>query len=344
MRLALIARADHRGLGNLTAEVYRHLQPHKTLVVLMKPNDFTPYEEHPDRYPDARTAVYDNGLPDEALDWILADVDVLYTAETPYDHRLFEMARERGVRTVLNGMFEFLRWRVEPDLPRPDLFLAPSTWHYDLWPEPKAYLPFPVARDRFAPIARTSAKTFVHVAGHRAMADRNGTRALLAALPFVREPDVKVILRTQSPLDWNNRGRSAQRLVVEQGDVDDEVDLYAGADALIAPRRYGGLSLPMQEAASLAMPVISTAMQPQVDWLPRGGLVSISRYQQVRMPAAMVQRAEVDPRRLAAKIDQVAGDDTLASRLSAESDAAAEARSWERMLPQYRAVLESLCS
>ncbi len=344
MKIGLIARADHRGLGNLTHDFYRHLHPAKTLCVLMKPNDFTPYDEHPQWYPDARQAVYDDGLPTAALEWLLDGIDVLYTAETPYDHRLFEMARERGVRTALHGMFEFLRWKSEPDLPRPDLFIAPSTWHLAEWPEPTVLLPVPVDRETFAPVARTQARTFVHVAGHPASGDRNGTRALIAAVPFIRTPEVRIAVRTQGRLGWVPRGRSGARVEVIESDAAEAADLYAGADVLVAPRRYGGLSLPMQEAASLAMPVIATMMKPQVEWLPRGGLVRVGRYQQMRLPAATVQRAHVDPRRLAAKIDQLAGDDELAARLSAESSAAAEERSWERLLPEYQAMFERLCS
>jgi hypothetical protein len=344
VRVGLIARADNRGLGNLTRDFYSHVQPAKVLVVLMKPNDFTPYDEHAEWYPGARTAVYDNGLPTEALEWLLEGISVLYTAETPYDHRLFEMARQRGVRTALHGMHEFMRWRTEKDLPRPDLFLAPSTWHYDEWPEPKALLRVPVARDVFSPTARTSARSFVHVAGHHASGDRNGTRAVIAAVPFVRHPDVTMIIRTQGRLGWVPRGRSGARVEVVEGDVGSSADLYADADALLAPRRYGGLSLPMQEAASLRMPVVATMMKPQVEWLPRRGLVRVARYQQMRLPAATVARAHIDPRRLAAKIDQLANDDELVASLSAESDAAAEEISWGRMLPRYLEVLERLCT
>jgi glycosyltransferase involved in cell wall biosynthesis len=78
-RLGLIVRMDNRGLGVQSWELYRHLRPDKTLAIEM--GMWSPYvRNHPERFPDARIAPYDGHggrLPDEAIDWLLTDVDVL---------------------------------------------------------------------------------------------------------------------------------------------------------------------------------------------------------------------------------------------------------------------------
>lgn len=335
MRLGMLVRADDRGLGNMTWEAWRHLQPERTLVVRV--GALTPYEERLDRYPDARVADWDGvSLAEDDMDWLLEGSDVIYTAETPYDYRLLELARLRGVATVVHGMWEFLRWAVDDSLPRPDLFLAPSTWCYEAWPEPKALLPVPVALDRFAGRQRTQVDQFLHVGGHRAHADRNGTNAVLAALRHVRRP-APLLIRSQSRVSVPTRVRGVQ-VTAAIRDVEDYWRLYDQGDVLLAPRRYGGLSLPMNEAMAAGMAVIASDIEPQNEFLPGTALVGGPRRQQ-RAAAQIVPAIDVDPRGLAAKMDELVKEPELVAELSAASLAYAESISWERLLPSYRALL-----
>ena len=97
MRLGLIARADNTGLGHQTWELYRHLNPHKTLVVdisHLKGNQL-----FPERYPDAKVV---KGFPtvDDFAEF-LDDLDVVFTCEIPYGYVLFELAEDMGVKTNL---------------------------------------------------------------------------------------------------------------------------------------------------------------------------------------------------------------------------------------------------
>lgn len=331
----MIVRADNRGLGNLTWEAYRHLRPERTLVIAA--GQLTPYDERFDRYPDGRVAQWDGTtLAPEDIDWLLEGSDVVYTAETPYDYSLVATARRRGVATVVHGMWEFLRWSVDDSLPKPDLFLAPSTWYFEDWPTPRLHLPVPVATERFEGRQRTEVGTFLHVAGHKAHADRNGTSALLSALRYVRRP-APLILRSQTRLTVPTRIRGV-KVQLAQGDATDYWSMYRQGDVLVAPRRYGGLSLPMNEAMAAGMPVVSTNIGPQNELLHPAGLVDGPRRRQ-RAAAQMVEAIDADPRKLAAKLDELVANPDLVAEMSRASLAYAASISWERMLPDYRAVL-----
>lgn len=340
MRLHAIARADNRGLGIQTFEFVRHMRPDRVLVVDM--GGATPYEQRFDRYPDARVARL-GAFTDDDVDWLLDGADALYTAETAYDDRILAEARRRGVATAVQANHEFFRWIPDRQLVRPDLFLSPSTWYLEKWPAPKLLLPFPVARDRLPFRRRERVDTFLHVAGHRAAADRNGTRLLLDALRYVREP-IRVLIHSQSTIPHNLlRPRGTRTYAeVEQADVADYWTLYDGCDALILPRRYGGLSLPINEALSAGMPVVSLDVEPQRRFLPAEGLVPPTRASRLRLISGQVDWWRCDPRHLARKIEQVATDPELVARLSDTSDAIATRLSWEAMEPRYRRVFETL--
>lgn len=334
-RIGLVARADNRGLGVMTHEFYRHMQPERTLVIAA--GKFTPYEEHFDRYPDGRVAQWDGTtLAPEDVDWLLEGCDVLYTAETPYDYSLLETARRRGVATVVHGMWEFLRWSVDDSLPRPDLFLAPSTWCLDQWPPPTEHLPVPVATDRFAGRERTEVGQFLHIAGHRAFSDRNGTAAVLSALKHVRRP-APLVLRSQSRLAVPARVRGV-KITVGHGDTTDYWRLYDQGDVLVAPRRYGGLSLPMNEAMAAGMAVVSTNIAPQKEFLHPAGLVAGPR-RRLKAAAQTVEAIDADPRKLGAKLDELVATPELVAEMSRASLAYARSISWSTLLPRYRAVL-----
>ena len=346
-RLGLIVRLDNRGLGTQSWELYRHLRPDKTLAIEM--GQWSPYvKSHPERFPDARIAAYDGmggHLPDDAVDWILSDVDVLLTAETPYDHRIYTLARERGVRTVCQPNPEFWRPTLDPNLPLPDLCANPSRWREDVMPG--IHLPHPVDRERLPFRLRTEAKRFLHIHGHIASNDRHGTELILEALTYCRtRPDV--MIRAQSRLASITRRmvRTLQRrnfpLHLLTTDLDDYWDLYEGFDVLLAPRRYGGLSLPTQEAASAGLAIVATAREPERFALPPEGLVPLASTRMHRYPGGDTPIDSCDPKDLAAKIDELVETPALVERLSRASDAYADSISWDRLLPRWEALLQQV--
>lgn len=336
MKLGLIVRMDNRGLGLQTWEMYRHLNPHVTVAVTMRAGRMIP--EHPARYPGAFTVTYEDLRlhPFEEMLELLTTCDTVVTVETPYDHRLFPALNAAGVKSVLVGNFEFMEWVTNPNLPRPDLFIAPSTWRLDEWPENTVYLPHPVDRERLPFVPRERVSTFLHVAGQIAMRDRPGTLIMQEAVRFTRLP---CVIRAQRKLPGTKTGRPGRnvyphvRVLVE--DVEDYPAVYHVGDALVAPRRYGGQSLPVNEALSLGMPVIALDREPERSMLPPESLVRCHVHDTIRTFGGDVEVFTAKPERVAKKMEELAHDTDLVKHLSKDADARASRMSWDVLGPKW---------
>jgi len=351
IRIALLVRSDHRGLGTQTRDYFRHLNPAKTLHIRMtNPHgSWTPYvERQAEWYPGIPSADFNghSGTVDEdAYRWLLTDVDVLLTAETAYDHRAWGWAREMGVRTVLVANPEFLG----PDKlvgVGPDQIVLPSPWRLGTIPG-AIHVPQPVDRGVFAfsPRPLGDPPRFLHVVGHQAMRDRAGTEIVLDALRFLRNR-IDLTIRTQGPLsapqDLRLRSLPRNRIpAILKGDIEDPRDLYAGYDVLVAPRRYGGLSLPLQEAASCGLAILAGNREPESSTLPTEGLVPITPGRPARFQSGVMFLEDVVPRELAAAMDRLVENPATVARLSAASDAYAASIDWNVLRPRWLAVLES---
>lgn len=273
----------------------------------------------------------------------LKGLDVVWGAETLYSNLVTDLALEMGVKTCVQGNFEFMGYLADPRIPRPDLFLSPSTWHLEEWPANTLYLPFPVDRKRLPFRKRNEARTFLHIAGHRAMRDRNGTRLVLAAARYVRT-EVEIVIRTQSQVGTAvPHPKSLARIRVEKANVKDYWSLYDEGDVLLAPRRYGGQSLPMNEALSKGMPVISLDAEPQKRFLPPECLVP-AKVHTMKVQPGIVEWYDGHPRDLASYIDEFAAFPGLVQQMSTAADKHAETISWDALKPVYLQVFEELAA
>lgn len=340
MRIGLIARADNRGLGQQTWEFARHIQPAKTLVINCR--SAKPLPLRLERFPGA-TVVNNWPTSQDFARW-LPGLDAVYTAETPYDHSLFALAAKIDIRTVLHVNPEFLAHFQRPTLPHPSLFAAPTTWMYNKFPEPKCLLPVPVATEHFTPHTADRATNFLHIVGRPAIHDRAGTADFLRALELVTA-DIKATITCQEPgyvhalMRTNNIHLPMNiDLRVSDADVENYWELYTNQHVLVSPRRFGGLSLPMQEACAAGMPVLATAVEPNTSWLPAGWLVAAQRTGAFQAHTE-VDLYSIDYRQLAAKIDRFAGDNSYYRDASAQALGIAKQLSWDNLESEYRRVL-----
>lgn len=339
MRLGLIARADHRGLGQQTRAVFDVLRPFKTMVVNCP--SANPLPLHLEYFPGATVV---NRIPtdQDCCDFLREGVDVVYSAETFYNPRLPDIARQYGVKTVLHVNREFLDLR-----DRPDLWAAPSMWHYDEIPEPKVFLPVPIDLSRFPTRPpRSQATNFLHVIGRPAIHDRNGTADLLDALSHVRS-SITLTITCQdehyvSGLLASRRVPSHIRLNVATGDVPNNADLYTGQDVLVLPRRFGGLCLPANEALGAGMPVVMPDVSPNNAWLPTEWLVPATRCGEF-MAKTRVDLHSPDPRALAERIDQFVEDREFFATAQDTAQQLAKELSWHNQQPVYAQTFTDLC-
>lgn len=332
MKVGLVARAEERGLGSLTRDFYRHAEPDKTLVVVPRGVARHGLESHLDWYPDATVAFYDGQLDRRTcLDW-LDGLDVVVSYETFYDWRICAWARELGVATVCELMPEWWRPRWASS---PTAWWTPTSWRMEQLPTGTKHVPVPMTAPQRRPREHGPFR-WLHVAGAQTEADRNGTRAVEAAARLLTEPQ-EIVVRTQSPLDLH-----APRLTVELGSLPSRWALYDDVDALLMPRRYAGLSLPVLEALAVGLPVVMTDTSPQnVDWPVQ--TVPVTQGDTVGLFGHQIPTVDADPAALAALMDRWATDPDEVVLQATQARTWAAENTWEARAPQIRSELELAC-
>ena len=334
------ARADNGGLAAMTHEFWRHMRPDRTMVIDLGPAGRG--EAHLDRYPEADvTRGYNDAITPEAITRWCKGLDVVYLAETSYREDFCARARELGVRTVLHAMPEL--WRAGDS--DPDEVWVPTRWEVTRMPAGTRVVPVPVPTDRFPGIQRRRVGTFLHMQAP-AFHDRNGTHDVVNALAHV-EADTRVIFsggEAPPPAVHNHYGARVE-IDWRPGPTPNREDAYPGdADALLLPRRYAGLSLPMQEAASLGWPVVTTNLAPQNEWVPPETMTPPRPLRDVKMVGGTFRVYGTDPAQLGATMTRLLREPETAEKASKASNAHAMAISWLAWAPTYRRLLEEIAA
>lgn len=328
----MIARGDRGGLANMLHEFAVHMRPER--VLLMDLGQYGRGPTDPSKFDGLDVRIV-RGLDTSPEDraWLIEGSDVIYTAETAYGDDLWGEGRRAGVPTVLHVMPElYLPTRAA------DHIWLPTHWEEHRFPG-ATVMRVPVAAERFTSKLRAPARHFVHLAAP-AMRDRNGTNIVLAALPYI-ESEIKFTLigfdsQVQSP-------RPNLELVIQAESVPDYWRLFPDdADVLVLPRRFAGLSLPVQEAWARGMPAVMTAIEPQRSWAGVADVPPRFNGERVAMGSGTFDVVPCDPRELARVIDHVAQDVRFAEGLSTMAQDHAGAISWDRYEPIYREAFEAV--
>lgn len=327
MKIGFLARANNRGLGNLSWEFHRHLKPHKTLVLSIS-------KDHVDksRFPGARFAARDC-FDTADMKWLVEDIDVLLTIETPYKHELFTLAKQRGVKTALVVMYECLP-KEEPK--KPDLYICPSDFDLEeVKDEKHVFLPCPIALDRFKPVKGKKIDTFVFHNGHGGgkKGFRNGSDIFFKAIEHVKS-DAKFLVYSQIPLDVEEYDNV--KVVIK--DVPNYFDLWGEGHVYVHPHRFNGLCMPIQEALACGMPVITTKFGLYADMMPEEWTIEPTKKYRKSIFQREIDIYEMDPKDLAKKIDEFYGKPLDTE----ESLGIAKDLSWENWGEQYLKDLKKL--
>lgn len=344
MKIGLVARADDRGLGMLTWAFYRHMQPERTLVVDMG-GIARGFVQHLDRYPGEQVVTFDgHSLPEVKCRAWLSGLDVVFLAETAYDWRLVTWAKERDVATVVLSMAEFWKHPHQPELPMPTQVWAPTSWRLDLLPEGTPVVPVPVEDDVFplTPAGVGDRLQIVHVAGHRAAGDRNGTLQLLVAAQRVREP-MDIYVHTQDErLPAVRKLSQGVTLHLLPGGKATRPELYEGMHLHVLPRRYGGLCLPAQESLASGLALAMTQVSPNPQTWPVVPLRGRWEGRQAT-PSGEVRSFAADPVYLARVLDDLARHPERVAELQTQATAWSKAHSWSELRGVYVDRLEEAC-
>lgn len=311
MKLGIIARCDNTGLGNQTRELVKMLNPRKILVI--DSTFFNKNKQNTEWYENYDHTVTRAGFPKRGeIVSFLNGLDVVLSCETFYSSLFVDMARDAGVKTVLQYNYEFLLNVEKKDESLPDVLLAPSLWNFDriqtmfgdktrliYLPPPTDIKLFDKARNENM---SKSHKRILHVAGKKAARDRNGTDTVLEMLRYSSE-DYNLVITSQTEVE--SRPRDG-RLSILHNNVKNREDLYYGFDLMILPRRYAGLCLPMNEALISGVPVFMTNISPNNIVLPQDWLINVEKITEFRAKS-VVDVYDGDPKQLAKLVDNYIG-------------------------------------
>lgn len=307
MKLGIVVRADDTGLGNQTHELVKLLDPEKILII-----DSSTFhnknEQHYEWY-EGRKIVISKGFPDNrVLLKFFEGLKVVISCETFYSKHFVALARKKRIKTILQYNFEFLDYLSNDSVPLPDALIAPSLWRFDEVQEKFGdrcivrYLPPPTDEKLFEEnrvVNASRSNRLLHIGGKAAIYDRNGTNSVIEMLKYSKE-DYELVIKSQTGLQIDDKD---ERLTLLSGNQLRRQDLYSGYDAMIIPRRYAGLCLPMNEALMSGLPVFMTDISPNNIVLPKEWLAQ-SSFVKTFMSRIGVDLYNADPEALADVVDK----------------------------------------
>jgi hypothetical protein len=307
MRLGIIARSDNTGLGNQTRNIVNMLKPDKILLIDSRP--FNENKQHPEWYAGYPCITTKRGFASkEEIVSFLRDLDVVFTCESFYSNLFLPLAEKRNIKTINQYNYEFLDLVNDDNQRAPSMLISPSVWNLEHVKEVLGdrtqieYLPPPIDSNDFTvPRDINMLKThnrILHVAGKFASKDRNGTSSVIDMLQY-STANYELVIKSQTPIETDCKD---PRLTIDVSNTESNSDLYSGFDAMILPRRYAGLCLPMNESLMSGLPVFMTDISPNNFILPQEWLVESNKIDKI-LTRMWLDVYGANPKKLANLID-----------------------------------------
>lgn len=275
-KIGLIAFANNSGLGNQTRRLAQMIKPDRVLVI--NSESFSKNSKQNFDWYDGFSGYVVNGFPKtHEIRVFLRGLTHVILAENPLNFALFSLAQSLGIRTYCQSNYEFCDNLNNPGLPLPTSFLMPSYWKLEEMQRRFSidvrHLPPPIDPNEFLKsremnLARKpEIPKLLHIVGTLASSDRNGTLDLLAALPLIQSK-FTLTIKSQHELPKEYMVFD-HRVTYSIGNEPETAKLYEDFDALVLPRRYGGLALTCNEALMSALPVLMPDISPNNQLLPQ---------------------------------------------------------------------------
>jgi len=344
MKLGVIARGEDRGLGIQTWEVCRHMKPDRVILVEMGGLSGR-FQSHPERFEDFDTVVVPvEDMATRQTAALMKDVDVVYSAETFYHWMMLEWLNVQSTASVCHLNPEFYGHHIDLHEPRPTKWWLPSSWmrNDQRLPDNAAYVPMPCPLDRWPTPRRqfdgSRPLKVLHVSGHQAMGDRNGTRLLLAAIAQCKA-EMEITVTTQDgalPSPGRLPPNISYRL---NGGARDNWSLYEDHDVLVMPRRYGGLCLPAIEAMGAGLAVLMSNCSPNTWDYSAAMFVDGKPGSPMKGKVGVIDTFTVTSSALANRLDHLAENPNTVRALQFMSRKWAEDHSWENRINDWHAEL-----
>lgn len=343
-KLGIVCFANHSGLGNQTRRLTYMLKPDRILVINSESFSKNRYQNY--QWYENFNGYIVNGFPtNREIKVFLNGLTHVIFCENPLNFTLISHARKMGIKTYCQSNYEFCDNLNNPSLPLPDVFMMPSYWMLDemkrRFSNEVVHLPPPIDPNEFVQVREKNMNRkptvfkLLHVVGTLAAKDRNGTLDLLRALRHTTS-NFHLTIKSQHELPEEYIVKD-RRITYSMQNEQDPVMLYDDFDALILPRRYGGLALTCNEALMSGLPVIMTDISPNNELLPEQWLVKAFLTDKL-MTREMIDVYATKPRELASKIDWLVTQNIDTMKIEA-FDIAHQNFSPAALLPKYREVL-----
>ncbi len=314
-KLGICVFANNSGLGNQTRRLTYMLKPDRILAI--DSSSFSKNkEQHFDWY-DNFTGYKVQGFPTnhEYRDFMKGLTHII-VCENPLNYQMLSMAKQAGIKVYIMSNYEFCD-HLDKQIELPHKFLMPSYWMVqemkDKFSDDRiVYLPPPIDPNEFKEAReenfrrKPEAPNFLHIVGTLAVNDRNGTLDLIDSLARTAN-NFTLTIKSQHELPENYIVNDS-RVRYQIGNEKETQNLYKGYEALILPRRYGGLSLTTNEALMSGLPVLMTDISPNNELLPQDWLFKAYK------KGSFFTRTTIDihgtePKDLAYKIDWLVKQD-----------------------------------
>lgn len=336
MRIGTVCYATHQGLGYLAKSFY-DAGVITEVVVWRHPHGDRP--SHMEWYPQGTVELTKRPFSGLAIEDFLAKVDVCLFFETPFCWDFVKRCYKRKVKTAIIPMYE---WFLQNPPCVFDKFINPSLLDQDYFPHGE-FIPIPVDSSTWS--LRTTANRFLHNGGNLGCRGHKGTLELMQAMKHVKS-NLHLTIRSQDSAGLRRlisqvpEIATDRRVKFEFGNIPYE-NLFDGYDVLVAPEKFNGLSLPLQEAHAAGLGVITTDRYPTNTWLPKEMLIPCNEYRKAQTMRGHLEfdEAVVDPVDIAQTLDNWYGKHI--EQFSLVGLAYAQANSWGVLKRRYLSALES---
>lgn len=341
MRVGSICYATSQGLGHLALSFYQAGVFDRVLIYEHPHKDRATHTEwyKPEH---VKGVISSKPFRGPEVDSFLNDVDVVLFFETPFDWEILRVCKERGVKTVLIPMYEWFPLRPPYQF---DLFINPSLLDQQYFPQ-GIHIPIPVEED-IQWVGRNKAVRFLHNAGHIGSRNHKGTLELLSAMKYVQS-NLHLTVRCQNAAGLKRLISAVpevsrdHRITFVSHEIPRQELFHWSYDVYIAPEKYNGISLPLQEAFASGMAVMTTDRFPMNTWLPKEILIPRSGTQTVQAAKGHLEIEEsvVSPEVIARCMDGLYGKSIVEQSVAGAHYRIAH--SWQVLKPIYMSALESV--
>lgn len=258
--LGILSYKNNSGIGNVAHTFEKYLEVDNFFIVNF-PEKSLRKDWLTDRDYLGTNPVYQT-LEQEIREWFnQSKIDKLLLIETPFNWKIFDIAKEFGI-----DVYALIHWECfdhRKEWHKAKRLISNTKYGVDyvkkLGFDNIEYIPYPVDVEYLQFKQRIKVEKFLYVYGYGGVWDRKNLDAVLEVQQRLQFP---LLIKSQVPL--NIKG---ERIEVRVKDIDDYRELYEEGDVLLYPTKFEGLGLEILEAMACGLPVITTDASPMNEFI-----------------------------------------------------------------------------